>query len=92
MSQQRFSSKAPVAVVGTGLAGLVTAYLLHNDPQGRYHVTLFEKVKIGCSVWHPALPPRRAHMCHSPLQIPRLLTWCLARSDRAQLCLSSSGG
>ncbi|KAL2754103.1 hypothetical protein ACRALDRAFT_1081282 [Sodiomyces alcalophilus JCM 7366] len=32
-----------VAIVGTGLAGLTTAYLLHNDDQKRYAVTLFEQ-------------------------------------------------
>ncbi|UNI17740.1 hypothetical protein JDV02_004062 [Purpureocillium takamizusanense] len=32
-----------VAIVGTGLAGLTTAYLLHNDDHGRYDVTLFEQ-------------------------------------------------
>ncbi|KXH51839.1 hypothetical protein CSAL01_06298 [Colletotrichum salicis] len=34
-----------VAVVGTGLAGLTTAYLLQNDKQGRYAVTLFEQAE-----------------------------------------------
>lgn len=33
-----------VAVVGTGLAGLTTAYLLNNDVEERYKVTLFEQV------------------------------------------------
>lgn len=35
-----------VAVVGTGMAGLVTAYLLSHDEQDRYAVTLFEKVGV----------------------------------------------
>jgi 2-polyprenyl-6-methoxyphenol hydroxylase-like FAD-dependent oxidoreductase len=39
------AKKTTVAVVGSGLAGLVTAYLLRNDPQHRYHVTLLEKVR-----------------------------------------------
>lgn len=43
MGSHPSGSQTPVAVVGTGLAGLVTAYLLHNDPLQRYHVTLFEK-------------------------------------------------
>ncbi|EXF83622.1 hypothetical protein CFIO01_00764 [Colletotrichum fioriniae PJ7] len=34
-----------VAVVGTGLAGLTTAYLLQNDRQQRYAVTLFERAE-----------------------------------------------
>jgi malic enzyme len=33
-----------VAVIGTGLAGLTTAYLLRSDEQERYSVTLFEQV------------------------------------------------
>lgn len=39
-------AKAPrqsVAIVGTGLAGLTTAYLLHNDDRRRYDVTLLEQ-------------------------------------------------
>ncbi|KAI9149072.1 hypothetical protein HJFPF1_11118 [Paramyrothecium foliicola] len=32
-----------VAIIGTGLAGLTTAYLLQNDEQQRYVVTLFEQ-------------------------------------------------
>ncbi|KAL6708963.1 hypothetical protein ACN47E_002090 [Coniothyrium glycines] len=31
-----------VAVVGSGLAGLVTAHLLANDPRQRYDITIFE--------------------------------------------------
>ena len=34
-----------VAVVGSGLAGLVTAYLLHHDREQRYDVTVFEEVR-----------------------------------------------
>ncbi len=37
--------KSRVAIVGTGLAGLTTAYLLQNDQKQRYEVTLFEQVK-----------------------------------------------
>lgn len=33
-----------VAIVGTGLAGLTTAYLLDHDKQNRFAVTLFEQV------------------------------------------------
>ncbi|KAK1249549.1 hypothetical protein MKX07_003065 [Trichoderma sp. CBMAI-0711] len=35
--------KTRVAIIGTGLAGLTTAYLLHRDSQKRYEVTLFEQ-------------------------------------------------
>ncbi|KAK4442724.1 hypothetical protein QBC34DRAFT_452934 [Podospora aff. communis PSN243] len=31
------------AIIGTGLTGLTTAYLLHNDEQRRYDVTLLEQ-------------------------------------------------
>lgn len=34
-----------VAIVGTGLAGLTTAYLLQTDSRQRYSVTLFEQVR-----------------------------------------------
>lgn len=45
-----------VAVVGSGLAGLVTAYLLHHDPQRRYRVRLLEKVCcLHPSLFHPLL-------------------------------------
>jgi len=37
-----------VAIVGTGMAGLTTAHLLHQDPERRYKVTLLEKVS-----WYP---------------------------------------
>lgn len=30
--------------MGTGMAGLATAHLLHQDPQKRYQVTVIEKV------------------------------------------------
>lgn len=36
-----------VAVVGTGMAGLVTAYLLHHDRQQRFRVHLLDKVCCG---------------------------------------------
>jgi protoporphyrinogen oxidase len=34
-----------VAVVGTGLTGLVTAHLLHQDVQQRYAVKVLEMVR-----------------------------------------------
>jgi NADPH-dependent glutamate synthase beta subunit-like oxidoreductase len=33
-----------VAVIGSGMAGLVTAYLLKNDTSGRFDVEIFETV------------------------------------------------
>lgn len=36
--------KIRVAIVGTGMAGLVTAHLLAQDPRQRYQITIFEKV------------------------------------------------
>ncbi|KAF2812593.1 FAD/NAD(P)-binding domain-containing protein [Mytilinidion resinicola] len=35
-----------VAIVGSGMAGLVTAYLLNQDPRQQYAVTLFEAGKV----------------------------------------------
>jgi predicted NAD/FAD-binding protein len=40
------NNRIRVAIVGTGLAGLATGYLLHNDERNRYDVTLFERVRI----------------------------------------------
>lgn len=37
-------TKQRVAIVGSGLAGLTTAHLLHNDRQQRYAVKVFECV------------------------------------------------
>lgn len=42
--------KTRVAIIGTGLAGLTTAYLLHHDAQKRYEVTLFEQVSNSSSI------------------------------------------
>ena len=41
---ERDKEQTRVAVVGTGLAGLTTAFLLKNDEQHRFSVTLFEQV------------------------------------------------
>jgi NADPH-dependent glutamate synthase beta subunit-like oxidoreductase len=38
-------SQYRVAVVGSGMAGLVTAYLLNQDPEHRYLVEVFEIVR-----------------------------------------------
>lgn len=37
--------KCQVAIVGSGMAGLVTAYLLNQDPERRYNVEVFEIVR-----------------------------------------------
>ncbi|KAF4454780.1 hypothetical protein FALBO_15771 [Fusarium albosuccineum] len=42
-SEHRPDPRTRVAVVGTGLAGLTTAYLLRSDQKRRYAVTLFEQ-------------------------------------------------
>ena len=34
-----------VAIVGSGMAGLVTAFLLNRDRQGRFDVRVFEAVR-----------------------------------------------
>lgn len=60
-----------VAIIGTGLAGLTTAYLLQNDSRNRYSVTLFEQVSsrdsvrqhsIGIDNFRPAHYPLTAHL------------------------------
>jgi NAD(P)H-nitrite reductase large subunit len=40
-----------VAVVGSGMAGLVTAYLLHRDAEQRYDVTILEEVPLARPYW-----------------------------------------
>lgn len=40
------ADKQTVVVVGSGMAGLVTAFLLQQDKKGRYDVQLFETVSI----------------------------------------------
>jgi protoporphyrinogen oxidase len=35
-----------IAVVGSGMAGLATAWALHNDPSNKFDVTVFEKVLL----------------------------------------------
>ncbi|OQE21030.1 hypothetical protein PENSTE_c012G07861 [Penicillium steckii] len=48
-----------VAVIGTGMAGLTTAHLLHRDPKSRYEVTLLEKQdKISLSAESIAIPSK----------------------------------
>ncbi|RFU75872.1 hypothetical protein TARUN_6334 [Trichoderma arundinaceum] len=43
--QGEAARRSRVAIIGTGLAGLTTAYLLHHDEQKRYEVTLFEQAQ-----------------------------------------------
>jgi predicted NAD/FAD-binding protein len=35
-----------VAIVGSGLAGLVSAHLLHGDKRKRYAIKIFESVSL----------------------------------------------
>jgi NADPH-dependent 2,4-dienoyl-CoA reductase/sulfur reductase-like enzyme len=46
MTSTKSKAKQKVAIVGSGMAGLVTAYLLHHDLHQRYSVTVFESVRI----------------------------------------------
>lgn len=48
--------QAKVAVIGTGLAGLTTGYLLQQDAQQRYAVTLIDQVRLP-SPQHPPQAP-----------------------------------
>lgn len=45
MASTKSNVKQKVAIVGSGMAGLVTAHLLHNDVDQRYSVTVFESVR-----------------------------------------------
>jgi NADH dehydrogenase FAD-containing subunit len=49
------ADKQTVAVVGSGMAGLVTAFLLQQDKKSRYDVQLFETVRITTVVKMPVL-------------------------------------
>lgn len=40
----REQTKKTVAVIGSGMAGLVSAYLIQQDPKHRYEVQVFETV------------------------------------------------
>lgn len=40
----RVSPRQKVAIIGSGMAGLVTAYLLQTDPSSRFEVEVFETV------------------------------------------------
>ena len=44
MATMEDQGKKTVAIIGSGMAGLVTAYLLRRDPQQRYEVEIFETV------------------------------------------------
>lgn len=46
-------ARCRVAVVGSGMAGLVTAYLLNQDPKRRYQVEVFEIVRSWISIYFP---------------------------------------
>jgi 2-polyprenyl-6-methoxyphenol hydroxylase-like FAD-dependent oxidoreductase len=46
MAVTKSKPKQKVAIVGSGMAGLVTAHLLHNDSHQRYSVTVFESVRM----------------------------------------------
>ena len=46
MTSKTSNAKQKVAIVGSGMAGLVTARLLHNDIHQRYSVTVFESVRM----------------------------------------------
>jgi threonine dehydrogenase-like Zn-dependent dehydrogenase len=46
MTFPKSKAKQKVAIVGSGMAGLVTAHLLHHDPRQRYSVAVFESVRM----------------------------------------------
>ena len=45
MTESTQDAPKRVAIVGTGLAGLTTAYLLNSDEKKRYSITLFEQAE-----------------------------------------------
>lgn len=67
-----------VAVVGTGMAGLATAHLLHQDPSKRYQVTLLEKVSAHS---RRQLQEQHARDSGQGAHSGRLLTNSTARSN-----------
>ena len=46
MAPTEDAAKQKVAIVGSGMAGLATAHLLHHDRHQRYSVTVFESVRM----------------------------------------------
>lgn len=46
------NGRTSVAVVGTGMAGLVSAYLLNKDPERRFDIEVFEAVRVQKSIYH----------------------------------------
>ncbi|KKK25080.1 hypothetical protein ARAM_007069 [Aspergillus rambellii] len=55
------TKRRDVAVVGTGMAGLVTAYLLHNDSQQRFRVRLMDQgTQVSLAAESVRVPKSRA--------------------------------
>ena len=59
--------KQEVAIIGTGPAGLVAAFALHNDVQKKFNVTIFEMV--GVTLASPKLS--ELTVCLAPCPEPR---------------------
>ncbi|KAJ6126326.1 hypothetical protein N7523_001938 [Penicillium sp. IBT 18751x] len=60
-----------VAVIGTGMAGLVTAYLLHHDPQQRFRVRLVDKdsqPSLAAESISPPVASKPAHWVDVPMR------------------------
>ena len=51
-------TRKTVAVIGSGMAGLVAAYLIQQDNEHRYEVKVFETVSL-IVIFHPLLNPPR---------------------------------
>jgi predicted NAD/FAD-binding protein len=45
MTLKKSNARQKVAIVGSGMAGLVIAHLLHHDLHRRYSVVVFESVR-----------------------------------------------
>ncbi|KAL5363928.1 hypothetical protein BJX96DRAFT_167879 [Aspergillus floccosus] len=60
-----------VAVVGTGMAGLVTAYLLHHDVQRRFRVRLIDKITdVSLSAESIAVPATQSGQRDTWIDVP----------------------
>ncbi|KFY16433.1 hypothetical protein V492_01342 [Pseudogymnoascus sp. VKM F-4246] len=54
------AERQKIAVVGSGMAGLAAAWALHNDPAGKFDVTVFEKGNACALDGYSYTPPTAA--------------------------------
>ena len=51
MHQPEEASRKSVAIIGSGMAGLISAYLLTRDKHQRFDVEVFETVRMWRILW-----------------------------------------